>query len=181
MSVDYWDYLGWKDTLASPKYSQRQRAYAESRRDGMVYTPQIVVNGVVHVNGSDRAKIEHAIEKTSPTGLRVPIRMFGEKGKLVIETGATPQGTEPKDATLWLAVVARKVEVPIKRGENQGKTITYYNVVRELTPVGMWSGKPMTVHLERHSFMLPGTERCAVLLQQGKAGPIIGAAMLRQF
>ena len=45
------------------------------------------------------------------------------------------------------------VTVPIARGENQGKTITYNNVVRELMPIGMWNGQPMTVQLERHSFM----------------------------
>ena len=78
-------------------------------------------------------------------------------------------------------MIAKSVTVPIARGENQGKTVTYNNVVRELIPIGMWNGKPMTVQLERHSFMRPGTERCAVLLQQGHAGPIIGAALLRQF
>ncbi|MGI9381933.1 MAG: DUF1223 domain-containing protein, partial [Methyloligellaceae bacterium] len=41
LPVDYWDYLGWRDTLASPKYSNRQRAYARARRDGEVYTPQV--------------------------------------------------------------------------------------------------------------------------------------------
>ena len=71
--------------------------------------------------------------------------------------------------------------MPIERGENQGRTITYSNVVRELIPIGMWNGKAMTVQLERRSFMRPGTDRCAVLLQQGKAGPIVGAALLRNF
>jgi hypothetical protein len=52
--------------------------------------------------------------------------------------------------------------------------------VRELMPIGMWNGKQMTVQLERHSFMRPGADRCAVFLQQGKAGPIVGAALLRQ-
>ena len=78
-------------------------------------------------------------------------------------------------------MISKSVTVPIERGENQGKTVTYYNVVRELIPIGMWNGKAMTVQLERHSFMRPGAERCAVLLQQGHAGPIIGAALLRQF
>ena len=60
LSVDYWDYLGWKDTLAQAKFTERQKAYAKALGDGMVYTPQVVVNGVVHVNGSDEAKIERA-------------------------------------------------------------------------------------------------------------------------
>jgi hypothetical protein len=31
LSVDYWDYLGWRDTLASAKFTERQRAYAKAR------------------------------------------------------------------------------------------------------------------------------------------------------
>jgi hypothetical protein len=180
MSVDYWDYLGWKDTLASPRFSERQRAYAHARGDGAIYTPQAIVNGLAHVNGGDEAAIGHSIAKTDKlvTASYVPVRMSEVDGRLVVETGPTPAAVAGKEATLWLAVMAKDVTVEITRGENQGKTITYNNVVRELMPIGMWSGKPMTVHLARHSFMRPGADKCAVLLQQGKAGPIIGAAML---
>src|SRR5712691_13292673 len=59
--IDYWDYLGWKDTLADPRNTARQRAYAHVRGDGKVYTPQVVVNGSLHVLGSDKAAIERAI------------------------------------------------------------------------------------------------------------------------
>jgi hypothetical protein len=62
--IDYWDYLGWKDTLASPAHSARQRAYARVRGDRQVYTPQIVVNGSTHVLGSDRSAVERAITVT---------------------------------------------------------------------------------------------------------------------
>lgn len=183
--VDYWDYLGWKDTLASPKFSERQRAYAQARGDGAIYTPQAVVNGVSHVNGGDEAQIDRAIDKTAKqlATLYVPIRLSKSGGKLVIEAGAAQAGAaaQAKEATLWLAVVAGSIQVMVQRGENQGKSLTYYNVVRELTPIGMWSGKAMTVQLERDTFMRPHTEQCAVLLQQGRAGPIVGAAMLKQF
>ena len=182
MPVDYWDYLGWKDTLASPKFSERQRVYAHARGDGQIYTPQAVVNGLVHVNGADEGMIGRSIEKTGKTvaGAFVPIRLSVGKERLVVETGPAQAGVPAKEATLWLAVIAANVAVPIKRGENEGKTVTYSNVVRELIPIGMWHGKPMTVQLERHSFMRPGADRCAVFLQQGKAGPIVGAALLRQ-
>jgi hypothetical protein len=183
LSVDYWDYLGWKDTLASPKFTERQRAYSQVRGDGAIYTPQAVVNGLAHVNGSEEGQIMRALEKTAKTinASHVPIRLSEDNGKLVIEAGLAPPGATAKEATLWLLVIAKDVKVPIGRGENQGKTITYHNVVRDLMPIGIWSGKAMTIQLERHTFMRPGTERCAVLLQQGRAGAIVGAALMKQF
>ena len=62
MPIDYWDYLGWKDTLADSRFSARQKAYSHMRGDRDVYTPQVVVNGSAHVIGSDRAGIEGAID-----------------------------------------------------------------------------------------------------------------------
>jgi hypothetical protein len=183
LSVDYWDYLGWKDTLANPKFTERQRAYAKVRGDGAIYTPQVIVNGLAHVNGSDEGQILRAIEKTGKTVApqRVPIRLSEDKGKVIIEAGIAPPGIAVKDATLWLAVMSPKVEVPIGRGENKGKKVTYVNVVRELMPIGSWSGKALVVHLERHAVVRPGADRCAVLLQQGHAGPIVGAALMNHF
>src|ERR1700684_4346361 len=46
LPVDYWDYIGWKDTLASPAFTQRQKDYSAARGDGQVYTQQIVVDGI---------------------------------------------------------------------------------------------------------------------------------------
>ena len=180
LSVDYWDYLGWKDTLAQAKFGERQRAYAKILGDGMVYTPQAVVNGLAHVNGSDETKIDRALDKTAKAVSQVPVRMSTAGDKLVVEVSAAPAGVAAKEATIWLAVMSKSVEVPITRGENRGKTVTYANVVRELIPIGLWNGKATTVRLERHSFMHNGVERCAVLVQQGYAGPIVGAALMRQ-
>jgi hypothetical protein len=179
LSVDLWDYLGWRDTLAQAKFSDRQKAYAKVLGDGMVYTPQMVINGRAHVNGSDAFKIEGAIEATSSAfkTTRVPIQMTVHGDRLLVEVGAETQSAV-KDATVWLAVVSKTVQVPIERGENRGKTITYTNVVRELMPIGTWHGKAMTVELDRHTFMHKHADRCAILVQQGQGGAIIGAAML---
>jgi hypothetical protein len=179
LSVDYWDYLGWRDTLAQGKFTERQKAYAKAIGDGMVYTPQMVINGVVHVNGTDETKVDRALEKGAKAA-HVPVRLSITGDKLVVDVGAAPPGMPAKEATIWLAVMSSAVEVPITRGENRGKTVIYSNVVRELIPIGMWSGAATTVQLERHSFMQKDAERCAVLVQQGKAGPIVGAALMRQ-
>jgi hypothetical protein len=180
LPVDYWDYLGWKDTLASSKFSERQRAYARRRGDGAVYTPQVIVNGTAHVVGSDRGQIERALaaDQARFSAGQVPVRFWLRGGTIVIETGPAPDGTQIKDATIWLAVVQKRAEVQIQKGENRGKTVVYTNVVRELAPVGMYSGAPTVIRLVRHAIMRPETEACAVLIQQGEAGPIIGAAWM---
>src|SRR5476651_2315656 len=77
MPIDYWDYLGWKDTLADSRFSARQKAYSQMRGDRDVYTPQVVVNGSAHVIGSDRTGIEDAIGDTRKNDgvMSVPVTM----------------------------------------------------------------------------------------------------------
>ena len=181
MPVDYWDYLGWKDTLASPLFSNRQRAYAKARGDGQVYTPQIVVSGARHVVGSHERAVERAVAaaKKALKGRHVTLSLWAEGDTLTIEAGAAPDGLERRAGTIWLALVKKSVKVAIKRGENGGRKITYHNVVRELTPVGKWSGKAMTLKLPKHALMQAGSDGCTVLLQQGDGGPIIAAAEMR--
>ncbi|HEX5957556.1 MAG TPA: DUF1223 domain-containing protein [Hyphomicrobiaceae bacterium] len=181
LPVDIWDYLGWRDTLARPEFADRQKAYARTLGDGMVYTPQAVVSGLVHVNGSNAEKVELAIDKTAKrfAGSRVPISLSVSTGRFVIDVAAAPAGLRaPKAATVWVLAIARNVKVPITRGENRGRTIVYTNVVRRMMPIGTWSGKEMVVELDPRSFMTGDCDRSAVLLQQGRGGPIVGAAVL---
>jgi hypothetical protein len=180
LPVDYWDYLGWKDTLANARFTERQRAYAKMRGDGRIYTPQIVVNGIAHVNGAHAGEIDSAIIKTDRklAGERVPVRLSVGDGKLTIETGAVAEGDKPRDGTIWLAVIQREARVAVRAGENRGSTLTYYNVVRDLKPIGTWNGRPTVIKVEHKAVMRPETDSCAVLLQASQTGPIIGAALL---
>ena len=106
--IDYWDYLGWKDTLASPAHSARQRAYARVRGDRQVYTPQIVVNGSTHVLGSDRSAVEHAIALTDRNAaiMSVPVLMSVGGSHLNVKIAA---GKEHIGGEVWLCPLARSV------------------------------------------------------------------------
>lgn len=177
LATDTWDYLGWKDTLSNPKFGARQRDYAKVFRNA-IYTPQAVINGASHVNGASQAQVDKAIETAA--SINVPVRLWEDAGRLMVEAGASP-ALSGRHATIWLAVLSKAVTVPIERGENSGRTLTYHNVVREMTPIGMWSGKPVSVQLERGTIMRSDTDACAVLVQEGQGGPIIGAAMLDRF
>ena len=179
-NVDYWDYLGWKDTLASPDNTQRQRDYSAGRGDnGEVYTPQAVIDGRLDVVGNSSGAIDTAL-KTSANSLTVPITLATSDDMVTVNIGAAPSGAP--HATLWLVMYTRSVTVPVGRGENTGKTLTYTDVVRKLRPVAMWTGGAMSVNLARSEMTHSNADRCAVLLQtevkDGHPGPIIGAAAI---
>ena len=95
LAVDYWDYLGWKDTLADPAFAKRQKYYSKMRGDGRIYTPQIVVNGLAHANGAHAAEIDHAIAKTSGklAGERVAVKLSTGDGKLPSRPARLPRAT----------------------------------------------------------------------------------------
>ncbi len=177
-SVDYWNYLGWRDTLSSAANSDRQREYARMRGDGRVYTPQVVVDGVLHVNGSNEAAIEMAMRNAAKRlrDVNVPVRMHAEGDTLVIGIGAAPNNSDKRSATIWLAIAKDEATVLITRGENRGKTLSYYHPVKELTPIGMWQGDAMTLRLPLKDLKTMGGDCLVALLQVENAGPILGAA-----
>jgi hypothetical protein len=177
-SVDYWNYLGWRDTLSSAANSDRQRDYARMRGDGSVYTPQVVVDGVTHVNGANEAAIEMAMRNADKRleAVKVPVNMHAEGDTLVIGIGAAPEKSDKRSATIWLAIAKGRETVSITRGENRGKTLSYYHPVRELTPIGMWEGEAMTLRLPLKDLKTLGGDYLVALLQVENAGPILGAA-----
>ena len=174
MPVDYWDYLGWKDTLANPKCSKRQRAYAKSRGDGQIYTPQVIVNGRAHVNGAAKAEIEAALKASRNQPTPTVIKAAVADGLITIDMPAA--SLKVADATVWLAVVQAEAVVEIRAGENRGRSLTYYNVVRDLVPVGMWSGTAATIRQQTASLSSNANEIYAVMVQSGMGGPILTAA-----
>lgn len=179
LPVDYWNYLGWKDTFASPRNSERQRNYARARGDGAIYTPQAIVNGEVHVNGASEGEIENAIKTTASTAgpQHISVRFWQERNTLNFALGGEEKGHTPREATIWLGVVQSSGSVDIKTGENEGKTLTYTNIVRELTPIGIWKGQPMEVQLPRAALMQAQVQKIVVLLQEDRSGPIIGGTL----
>ncbi len=184
LAVDYWDYLGWKDTLALHGHTLRQRAYADVRGDRAVYTPQVVINGVVHVLGSDKDAIEKAIAETRSTAspLKIPVTMSVADGKVTVNVAAVTGGAQ--SAEVWLCPITAKTPVMISRGENTGKTLTYNNVVRRWVKLGDWNGKAANfsvsvADLPQGEYSLGDIDRVDVVVQAGNAekpGLMLGAA-----
>jgi hypothetical protein len=180
MPIDYWDYLGWKDTLADSRFSARQKAYSHMRGDREVYTPQAIVNGSAHVVGSDRAGIDSAIDTTGKLDgvMSVPVSMTVTNQQINVSVaGSTnPAATHGE---IWICSVAKSIPIAIGRGENRGREITYHNVVRNLLKVGDWDGTPGTWSVPLENLTREGVDGAAVYLQDGsheKPGAMLGAA-----
>ncbi|HEY2137983.1 MAG TPA: DUF1223 domain-containing protein [Xanthobacteraceae bacterium] len=184
LSIDLWDYLGWKDTLALPGHSKRQRAYSHSRGDREVYTPQAVINGTVQALGSDPAAIESAITQSrrNAATLSLPLTLTVANGRLTVAAPDAKSDVNKTDtsADVWLCPLSKTVEVAIGRGENSGHSITYHNVVRKWVKLGVWSGKAQTWSIPVGDFKTEDVNAVAVILQNGGSGApgaMLGAAM----
>jgi hypothetical protein len=182
LPIDYWDYLGWKDTLALPGHAARQRAYSQVRGDREIYTPQVVVNGLAQALGSDRGEIEKAVaqsRKSAAAPLRVPIRVAIANANVTV---TLPSGSGDDAAgELWLCPLSRSVAVGIGRGENHGRTIAYTNVVRRWVKLGNWSGKSETFTVPVDAIRTAGIDEVAILLQGGsgeRPGTMLGATLM---
>ena len=179
LPVDYWDYIGWKDTLASPAFTARQKAYGAMRGDHQIYTPQAVVNGVSPVVGSDRDEIEAASRTAfgKDGALSVPLAANPNDNGLSVDLGAAPQGA-PRAGTFWLFQIARERTVAIGRGENSGHRVTYANVVRHMHRIGDWSGQPTHFDIPGQDLTSADSDSFVLVLQAGsesRPGPILAA------
>jgi hypothetical protein len=181
MPIDYWDYLGWKDTLADSRFSARQKAYSQMRGDRDVYTPQVVVNGSAHVIGSDRAGIEGAISDTkkSDAVMSVPVSMTLAGKQLNVSVAASHAGATASHGEIWICAISKSIPISIGRGENRGHEVTYYNVVRNLLKVGDWNGAAGSWTVPLENISRDGVDGAVVYIQNGnreKPGPMLGAA-----
>lgn len=173
--VDYWNYLGWHDPFSNKKFTYRQKEYAMALRQTGVYTPQMVVQGRRGEVGSDRRAVVKAIadaRKAKPGATIVLEKIEGNRLRAVVSAlnGA-------KGANVYLALFDRRHATKIPRGENEGKTLTNHHVVREWKKLGQLEG-------EKDEFAITaagegGEKRsgAAVIVQHGKGGAILGAAV----
>ncbi len=173
LHVDYWDYIGWADTFASPENSDRQRRYAAAVGARSIFTPQLVVNGQDHVIGAKAMQLADAINAhlQRDTGVRVQISRDG--GQLQILCDAEEE--QPGSYEVRVIRYTPSATVDIRRGENAGRSITYSHIVTSMQVVGTWDGQdPM-----RGTYEIDGTDPVVVLLQVPNGGPIVASAVLR--
>ena len=177
LPVDYWDYLGWKDTLALRGHAERQYGYAGQHGESMVYTPQMVLNGALAITGNRHEDAEKAIahvRANAPLEGRAGLELVDER--VLVNLDSLPQGQH----AVWLVPLRASAEVEIGRGENAGRKITYVNIPLAWIRLGDIGPDGGQFVVERPR--LGDADGCVVLVQaSGKAGhgPLVAAASLR--
>lgn len=179
LHVDYWDYLGWRDTFGRKGHTNRQQAYAQSFGSRQIYTPQAVVDGQFQAVGSNRGAVAAAI-KAAEKEKRVTLgaKPVTEAGKTVWQISVPAIAGWQGEAKLLLCEYDREHKVAIERGENTGQTLTYLNVARSWNDFGRWKGQAA-------SYTVPDLgnvdwqQHGVVVMLQSLQGPILGAVDLR--
>jgi hypothetical protein len=176
--VTYWDYLGWKDTLALAPFSERQRAYASAHGERQVYTPQAVVNGGAVAVASDRPNVERILREARALNiLRVPVASEEHGERIVVEIGGDADPAARGE--VWLIPVLRNRPVSVERGENKGRVVVYVNVARGLHRLGTWTGQPARFEALRSAARIGEADTYVIVVQSaagGRPGRIWGAA-----
>ena len=169
LHVDYWDYLGWRDTFAQKAFTRRQFEYRNYMGERVVYTPQMIVQGVNRVTGQQSISVKDAIAQVRATDDLAKIEIVEANGGLKGRISPINGGAK---AAVFVAKYTRSVTVDIARGENGGKTLTYHNVVDTMTSLEDWRGDAVEYDLPNPG---PG-EGVALWVQGDGVGPILAAA-----
>jgi len=169
--VDYWDYLGWADTFAQPKFSARQRAYRSALRLRGVSTPEVVIDGRRQMSGARGTELEAAIGEEASRQTWPPQIEFRETGDRVgVGSGRPPAGGAE---VLAVTYTPGSQVVQVRAGENRGQAVRHVNVVRNIVRLGEWRGRPVLFDLPQAA----EGEAVAVLVQGKTDRRILGAAV----
>jgi len=177
--VDYWDYLGWKDTFGLATATTRQKLYTKALGLSSVYTPQMIVNGTNEQIGADKKAVEGAIQAARENPMTGPteVRFDRDEEGAFLRVGAAT-GEFKNVADVWIVLFKSWASVTIERGENAGQKVGYANVVRGIVHLGQWRGQ-LTRFPVPGGIVAEGADGAVALVQVKDQGPIIGAMRFR--
>lgn len=169
LPITYWDRLGWKDSLAKPQFTQRQRLYARSFKTNRVYTPQMIIDGTRDLVGSSRNKFFRLIKKRrSEKNQNLHLDLKKNKNGLLLSIKGP---TNRKKTTLWRVNFIKQKSVEIGSGENGGRVITYYNVAKSIAPIRKWQAG------EKYQLSVrPDYDGVAVFIQKKNNGEVLASS-----
>jgi hypothetical protein len=167
--VGYWDDLGWPDRFALAQSLERQSIYARNLHRPSVYTPQLVIDGRSDSVGVDGAAVLRALEERTEG---VPLSLSLSDGDILVDVGAHTR--HPQSDVVLIAYLRHAVSA-IGRGENAGRKLDEFNIVRGIRTLGVWKGESQSYRIPVSSLPRDATD-VAVLIQPVGQAPMIGAA-----
>lgn len=173
LHVDYWDYIGWKDAFADPKFTKRQKSYAIAAGRRSVYTPQMIVGGQEHVVGNHPMDVNALIQKHAAKQALVSVALERDGNRISIKAQASRPVGEP--VLVQLVRYRPSDKVKIKRGENAGRTIEYSNIVTEWKIITEWDTRQPL----KTTGNITGDAPVVVVLQRPGPGEVLATARLR--
>jgi hypothetical protein len=173
--VDYWDRLGWKDGFSDSRYTQRQNRYKNWLNIESIYTPQIVVNGRKEFVGSQESTLRSAIH----SGLdQLPAAQL-TVGDIRVDQGKVSWHYQVQNAaansSLIVALVQRSATTEVKAGENNGRTLSHVQIVRNFTNTSVGTGAGGTGSLTIPQGLVSGDEELIAFVQHDDNGQIVAA------
>ena len=174
--VDYWDELGWRDRFGLPESVVRQRQYAHTLQLRNIYTPQLIIDGQRDLvgGGSDIGIVSGngggGGGGNSKPG--VPLDLSVHDGSLAITLAAQPQQAS---CDVLLVGYLPEAASRVTRGENAGRELHEFNIVRSVRKLGSWQGEARTFNVPLTA-LAADAAGAVVLVQQHDQGPIVGAA-----
>ena len=179
LPITYWDMLGWKDTFATESNTKRQKAYAKVMSRSGIYTPQMIVDGVVDVVGNQRDRVLTAIAARSSQLSSAPsanLSLGLASGRVEISIAAT-QGKIKPLATIWIMRTLSHAAVNVQQGENKNRQLVYANLVCDMQRVGEWTGDAMKIDVPV-TLGQAKQDGIAVVLQSNGHGEVLAAALM---
>jgi hypothetical protein len=173
LHVDYWDYIGWADSFADPKFTARQKAYARANGSRTIYTPQMIVGGIDRVEGNAPAEVASLVMKHLMGHKSVTLSVTHDGDRLSIRATSAQQLGE--NVKIQLVRYTPEKSVEIIRGENAGLTMTYHNIVTSWQVLGDWDGQAPLALDTSYPQGGPGV----VILQTEGPAAILAAARIK--
>jgi hypothetical protein len=130
LHVDYWDYIGWKDPYAKREFSQRQRRLSLLQRQALVYTPQVLLQGVDY-RGWAGGDFERRVSQINaqPARARLELETLPGAAK-TLRVRVKAEASDPK-AVLYVASYENRLQNRVTAGENQGRVLVHDHVALE--------------------------------------------------
>ncbi len=119
----------------------------------------------------------HSMHVHAVSALAVPVSVSEDHGTMHISVAGAGDSSE-HNGTIWLFHLRNAVTVNIGSGENEGRTMTYRNVVADLRQVGHWDGNPVSLDLSKAQMSGLPHDAVAVVVQQAGFGRVVGANVL---